>query len=304
MPNIIREPHCIPRAVLRLPTGSAEEGITIVRVAQPASGRVVQEGDALLFHAPAEPGVYAWSYALRDARGGEADVGVAVKVAAAHTSVGQTRSGLSWLSGMTPTSTFAHGINELRQFEAFRGRKCDVSTTFANWKEGWDAYLGAPGLHNGLQQALDNEGVRLIVSLATVVKGDGATIPDAAAGKYDRFYEKLADIMVGWNLQIPPILRINWEMSQNSRPYSPNLDNSPDFRDSKAMWRRAVEIDRDKLPDCTIDWCQLKRPSRNWKDWWPGDEWVDSVGAIFMATGHHATTKRYGSRIASSPNLS
>lgn len=195
--------------------------------------------------------------------------------------IGDTRSGLPWLSGVTPESTFAEGDREVAAFEEFRGREADCSTTFANWKEGWDAYLKAPGLHKGLQQALDRRGLRLIVSLATVVKGDGCTIAEAAAGKYDRRYEALGDIIAGWGLSRPPILRVNWEMSQTSRPYSPNNDKSPGFRDSKAMWRRAVEIWRAKVPGALIDWCHLKRPSGQWQAWYPGDDLVDSIGVDF-----------------------
>ena len=200
---------------------------------------------------------------------------------------GPGRSGLPWMSGMTGSVLTREAAGEIDALEAFRGRAMDVQTTFANWREGWGRWLEAPFWRRGLPELLAERGIRVAHSTPLLCRGAEGRFAEAARGEFDGHHRTVAR---RWkDLGHPaPIVRLGWEATDGNYPWSPLRDPSPGFGRYKDAFRRIADVYRHELPGCEIDWNNLRRPRLHVEKIYPGDDWVDLVGADLYGNGPRA----------------
>lgn len=187
-------------------------------------------------------------------------------------------SGLPWPSGMCGRRITAEAVEEIDEQEEFRGRKLDVQTTFAHWRNGWEGWLDAPYWRRGLPELLVERGIRNSHSVPLLCAGSEGAFAECAQGDFDPYHRTIALRLRDLGGP-PPIVRLGWEATQRSYPWNALRDTSPGYGRYKDAFRRIADIYRREIPGCQIDWNNLRRPRVDIADIYPGDDWVDIVGA-------------------------
>jgi hypothetical protein len=169
-------------------------------------------------------------------------------------------------------------VAEIDALEVYRSRPLDVQTTFANWRRGWDKWLSAPFWRNGLPELLAERGIRISHSTPLLCEGANGQFAECARGDFDDFHRSAAR---RWHdLGHPaPIIRLGWETTLERYPWNALQDTSSDYQRYKDAFRRIADIYHHELPGCLIDWNNLRRPQADITKIYPGDDWVDIIGA-------------------------
>jgi hypothetical protein len=154
----------------------------------------------------------------------------------------------------------------------------DVQTTFANWHRGWERWVNAPFWRGGLPELLAERGIRVAHSTPLLCAGSEGQFAEAARGDFDQYHREVAR---RWkDLGHPtPIIRLGWETTLQHYPWNALRDETPGFGKYKEAFRRIADIYHHELPGCEIDWNNLRRPQVDVRKVYPGDDWVDIIGA-------------------------
>ena len=154
----------------------------------------------------------------------------------------------------------------------------DVQTTFANWHLGWDKWLKAQFWRAGLPQLLAERGIRVAHSTPLLCGGSEGQFAECARGDFDEYHRTIAK---RWKeLGHPtPIIRLGWETTLEHYPWNALRDDTPGYGKYKDAFRRIADIYHHELPGCEIDWNNLRRPKTDVRKLYPGDDWVDIIGA-------------------------
>ena len=223
-------------------------------------------------------GCAAGSPAQAASRKSGSDAPAAARPVATKRASGASHSGLPWMSGITGSVLTRDAADEIDALESFRGRKMDVQTTFANWHLGWDKWVKAQFWRAGLPQLLADRGIRVAHSTPLLCGGSEGQFAEAARGDFDEYHRTVAK---RWkDLGHPtPIIRLGWETTLNHFPWNALRDETPGYGKYKDAFRRVADIYRHELPGCEIDWNNLRRPQVDARRVYPGDDWVDIIGA-------------------------
>lgn len=115
---------------------------------------------------------------------------------------------------------------------------------------------------------------RVLWSVSLIPKG--ATLAEAAGGKYNPDYKKMAQLLAAWRPQDKFIyVRTAWEFNGNWFHY--NAQKDPE--NFIASWRQFVTTFRSVSPRFRFDWCPAGCDSFPITEKaYPGDDYVDIIG--------------------------
>jgi beta-mannanase len=163
--------------------------------------------------------------------------------------------------------------SDLQSFEDWLGRPVDQITAHtgrANWKD-WIS-----SVHWAVEQWSPlNKPICWTIPLFA----DGGSLSDAAAGKYQDYYEQVARILVGTRPSDKVIyVRTGEEFNGNWMPWSA-AGHEQDF---VKAYRHFVEAFRAVSDRFRFEWnVNIRETRMNPTDAYPGDEYVDVIGMDF-----------------------
>ena len=195
-------------------------------------------------------------------------------------------SGLPWRSGYRPPGS---RVEALRSFEAWRGRRCDVTILFVG-RESWQTWdtMAAAGALNNVGRAFHAAGYTLALSIPLLQWADrgnfalGARTAVAAhqAG-HRQLAAKVAALVGGRRCYV----RLGWEANRGYHwSYFRHDGAGPDPADKndyRACWRNAALAWRAVCPSARFVWNHLKFADPRAEiitDYYPGDDAVDVLG--------------------------
>lgn len=157
---------------------------------------------------------------------------------------------------------------KLPAFEKWFGRPTDgilAYTGDANWQD----YDGCTSWAMGLWSKDDR---RVLWSIAFIPKG--ANLVDAAKGKYNDHWRKIAQQLATWHPNEPLLyIRTAWEFNGNWFHYN-SRDNPQAFI---GAWRQFVTVFRSVSNRFRFDWCP-SGGTDHVEASYPGDDYVDIIG--------------------------
>lgn len=182
--------------------------------------------------------------------------------------------GLPCYAGSPELGAFVgNSPSDLKQFEGWLGRPVDqiaAHTGRGNWKDwvssiGWSVKLWSP---------LDKP-----VCWTIPLFADGGSLSDAAAGKYQTYYEQAAKILAGTRPSDSVIyVRTGEEFNGNWMPWSA-AGHEQEFVEA---YRHFVEAFRSVSNRFRFEWnVNIRETRMNPVDAYPGDEYVDVIGMDF-----------------------
>jgi len=206
----------------------------------------------------------------------------------ARSSLGESRSGLPWLSGVWPGGDTITG-SRADAFGAWRGTPVDAATTYPASKT-WQS------IHDSTWHITTYDGFAGVLSyglpmLPTDDDGDFASI---IRGDHDWVYRKVAHDLVAYG-RGNSIVRIGWEANGDWFPWNTTAKDAERY---KQAYRRIAMIIRAEAPDVIIDFdlaCGTKlRGQQSRLDsldlLYPGDDVVDLVGCDTYDWYHTSAT--------------
>jgi hypothetical protein len=197
--------------------------------------------------------------------------------AAARSSVGwiPSHAGLPWASGARDADP--------NSFVAYRERPIDVLVTFSE-KQAW-AGIRASGDYNyrSLLGPAQNRQEVIVVSyplfpIEQNPRDHGMDLwRRAANGEFDWHHAAAASSFTKYSQKF--VFRPGWEW--NTRRFAPwSCIDVALASYYITYFRRVVDLLREHVPTCRINWCSTKKGETNASidKWYPGDDWVDYVG--------------------------
>ena len=162
---------------------------------------------------------------------------------------------------------------DLRQFEGWLGRPVDQITAHtgrANWKDWIDSIKWSVGVWSPLGKP---------ICWTIPLFADGGSLSDAAAGKYQDYYEQAARLLAATRQQDSVIyVRTGEELNGNWMPWSA-AGHEQDF---VSAYRHFVDAFRSVSNRFRFEWNVNVRETRmNPADAYPGDDDVDVIGMDF-----------------------
>lgn len=159
-----------------------------------------------------------------------------------------------------PVYTDANRIKAFEEFEKLLGRKLDVYHSYHPWEDEFPSYA---------DRHFAARGTTLLLSWA------GTDTIDIATGRYDELIRSRARALR--DLDKPVILQWRWEM--NRRNLAEEIHSPADY---VAAWRHLHELFEEEGADnVEWAWCPLSDAlaDRDYSAYYPGDDWVDWIGA-------------------------
>ncbi len=194
----------------------------------------------------------------------------------ARANLGQSRSGLPWLSGVWPGGDAITGARA-DAFGAWRGMPVDAATTYPASKT-WQS------IHDSTWHITTYDGFAGVLSygLPMLPSEEGGDFASIIRGDHDWVYRKVAHDLVAYG-RGHSIVRIGWEPNGDWFPWNATADNAEQYREA---YRHIALIFRAEAPDVIIDFdlaCGTKlRGQHDRMDslnlLYPGDDVVDLVG--------------------------
>lgn len=190
--------------------------------------------------------------------------------------LGPTISGLPWHSGAWTPGKDGHTAENIEQFEAWRGRKLDLVTCYAN-------YFGkfSEVANSGWNVSYEGPGRRLCFGVP--LGGNDVSVDQIIAGTGDSTYSDLAELLIKYHRD-NAIIRIGWEADiPGNWAWHRNADNCEEF---KKAWRHVRDIFASYSKDFKFTFegsvgSRLEGASDN-EAWlrlaYPGDDVVDLIG--------------------------
>ena len=191
------------------------------------------------------------------------------------------RSGLRWASGLTTQGGSGGDLDELRRWEAWRGRKVDIVNLKSRRKDGWEELVRSFRQKEETYDALNREGVRVSQTLPMWPRRSGSDDPlgDARAGAFDRHHAEIAAMLAGYRPLPGMVLRLAHECSSASQQDWMGVDpDRANFAAWKAAWRRIGSVYKEAIPGLLLEWNHIRRPGIDVRGGYPGDDLVDIVG--------------------------
>lgn len=164
------------------------------------------------------------------------------------------------------------GIKGVAKFEAWLGRKPDLTLEFISWK------VLSAGTTWGLGCWRDGGQKNVVFSIPMLPSDNSATLAEGAAGKFDAVFRDYAAKIVRFGFPDATI-RIGWEFNGNWYPWAAEKDPES----FKAYWRRIAKVMGEVSgANFTFDWCM----AGGWTNFlpelaYPGDDVVDIIGMDF-----------------------
>jgi hypothetical protein len=179
--------------------------------------------------------------------------------------IGLDRELLGVYCGNTPS--------EVTQFESWLGRNVDGILGYTGNAD-WSDYDGSVGWAVGLWGALDR---RVLWSVPLIPSG--ASLTEAAAGKYDDHYRKAAQTLATYRPQESVLyIRTGWEFNGDWFPWTAQ-GKAKDFA---GAFQRFVTVFRSVSKRFKIEWnVNIGEVGMNPEDAYPGDPYVDIIGMDF-----------------------
>lgn len=179
------------------------------------------------------------------------------------------RSGMPWHSGAS--------LVQIQQFEAYRGRRADVITSWQTANSWSDVARLSPGFGSVVRT-----GSRMSTAIAPLPKAASIyrncdSFKLAASGKFDTYYTAFARALASSGTR-DPIVRVGWECNDD-RAWFCGID--PDG--FKATFGRIARILRQSNPSVSIEWSNVRRGVQKMPitDCYPGDDVVDIIGVNY-----------------------
>jgi hypothetical protein len=191
------------------------------------------------------------------------------------------RSGLRWASGLTTQGGSGGDIDELRQWEAWRGRKVDIVNLKSRRNDGWEELVRSFRPKAAVYDALGREGVRVSQTMPLWPRRSGSDDPlaDARAGAFDRYHKEIAATLAGYRPLPGMVLRLAHESSSGSQQDWMGADpDRVNFAAWKAAWRRIGSVYKEAIPGLLLEWNHIRHPGIDVRGGYPGDDLVDIVG--------------------------
>src|SRR4051794_38061357 len=191
------------------------------------------------------------------------------------------RSGLRWASGLTTQGGSGGDIDELRQWEAWRGRKVDIVNLKSRRNDGWEEPVRSFRPKAAVYDALRGEGVRVSQTMPMWPRRSGSDDPlaDARAGAFDRRHAEIAATLAGYRPLPGMVLRLAHESSSGSQQDWMGADpDRVNFAAWKAAWRRIGSVYKEAIPGLLLEWNHIRHPGIDVRGGYPGDDLVDIVG--------------------------
>jgi hypothetical protein len=163
--------------------------------------------------------------------------------------------------------------SDVTQFEGWVGRHVDGILGYTG-NASWADYDGSVGWAVGNWSVLDR---RVLWSVPLIPTG--ATLADAAAGKYDDHYKKAAQTLATYRTQEPVLyVRTGWEFNGNWFPWNAQ-GKAKDFA---GAFQHFVMAFRGVSNRFRIEWnVNVGDVGMNPEDAYPGDSYVDIIGMDF-----------------------
>lgn len=163
--------------------------------------------------------------------------------------------------------------SDVTEFEGWVGRHVDGILGYTG-NASWTDYDGSVGWAVGNWSVLDR---RVLWSVPLIPTG--ATLADAAAGKYDDHYQKAAQTLSTYRTQEPVLyVRTGWEFNGNWFPWNAQ-GKSKDFA---GAFQHFVTAFRGVSNRFRIEWnVNVGDVGMNPEDAYPGDSYVDIIGMDF-----------------------
>lgn len=190
--------------------------------------------------------------------------------------LGVPSSGLPWHSGAWTPGKDGHTVENINEFELWRGTKLDLVTCYANYSGRFDEVYNS-------EWNVSYQGAGRRLCFAVPIGGDDVSVNDIIAGAGDSTYNELARLLVKYGLN-NAIIRIGWEADiPNNWPWARTVNNSEEY---KSAWRRIRGIFAQHSKDFKFTFegsigSRLEGSANNnaWFDLaYPGDDVVDLVG--------------------------
>jgi beta-mannanase len=141
------------------------------------------------------------------------------------------------------------------------------------WYQDWSE----PLYYSSQVRATRAIGATPIISWDPARGGAGLRFADIAAGRYDRYIARNARRAASSRGRL--VIRYAYEMNLTSVPWGSDRDgNAPS--DYRRAWRHVVRMFRDRGAD-NVEWIwapNIDYGRRPFKQFYPGDRWVDYVG--------------------------
>jgi hypothetical protein len=162
---------------------------------------------------------------------------------------------------------------ELRQFESWLGRPIDLIAAHTG-RTNWNEWISSIRWSVELWSPLDKP-IRWTIPLFV----DGGSLSDAAAGKYQDYYEQAARILAQTRRADRVIyVRTGEEFNGNWMPWSA----AGNEREFVKAYRHFVEAFRSASNRFRFEWnVNIRETRMNPADAYPGDEYVDVIGMDF-----------------------
>lgn len=197
-----------------------------------------------------------------------------------------TGSNSTWDSGMS-----CAGL-DMRSIEQWRGREVTVRHTWAGktLESAVQFFKKSP-----YRKYVQENRKKIVIAVPMVTAG--GSLSECAAGRYDGYFRAIGEALAA-NGRPDTILSLGWEFNVTSWPWSA-VRKEEDF---KACWRRAVGVVRSVAPQARFAWTLASgNKLQDWRDAYPGDEWVDVIGVHYYDRWPPTPTQREWDAIASNP---
>jgi hypothetical protein len=195
-----------------------------------------------------------------------------VAVAPTTTQVAPTTQAARWQDQPPIFSVYVgNHPADVTQYEKWLGKPADAVLVYTG-DQNWADYEGSVGWAMGLFRPLNR---RVLWSVSFIPKG--ATLADAAAGKYNDHWKKVAHKFDTWRPQDPIVfIRTAWEFNGGWFHYKA-VGKAKEFI---GAWRQFVDTFRSVSPRFRFDWCPAGGDWMPMKaaDAYPGDDYVDVIG--------------------------
>lgn len=161
---------------------------------------------------------------------------------------------------------------DLAPFEHWLGREVDGVQVHTG-RENWDDWSGSIPWAANRWKTVERP---IYWTIPLIPKG--ASLADAAAGAFDARYRAAAEALVKAQPDGPIHFRLGWEFNGNWMPWAAKGQE----KDYVAAFARVVDIFRTVSDRFRIEWVTgLGDHGMNPEDAYPGDDYVDVIGADF-----------------------